>query len=76
MGLPRVAHNLASFFLKDSKEEGLSAGQMLTVLCNVVMKVTAVTFALFCSLEASPDHIQGEEAAQGDEEQAKELWAR
>ena len=27
----------------------------VTVLCNVIMKMTAVIFVLFCSLEASPD---------------------
>lgn len=33
----------------------------VTILCNIIMKMTALTFVLFCSLEASPD-TEGEMA--------------
>ena len=46
----------------------------VTVFCNVIMKMTTITFALLYSLEASPNHTQGEEATRGHEDQDNELW--
>lgn len=54
-GCPSAGPQPGVLLLERQKRGHFLSKTDVTVFCNVITKMTAVTFALFCSLEASPN---------------------